>query len=104
MLAGGARRGSGDLERAPAGPEGRGAGAGRRRDTALLGSLCPERASRLGSLPLRPSVGASRLSLCVALCAGLRARSTASLRPPSPLLNPLLPSQRASSLICRTTW
>lgn len=28
------------------------------RPYALLGSFCPERASRLRSLPLRPSVGA----------------------------------------------
>lgn len=73
------------------------------RPCAVLGSFCPERASRLRSLPLRPSVGASGLWQRAALCARLWALSTASLRPPRPLLNPLLPSLRASSLICRTT-
>lgn len=67
--------------------------------------LCLEHASLLGSLQLRPSVGAP--AVCVVLRAALGAGCcdlpTTSLRPPWPLLNSLLPSPRASSLICRTT-
>lgn len=53
----------------------------------------------------RGAVGGCR-ALSVAarwLCALLCDHSTSSLRQPWPLLNQLLPSQRASSLICRTT-
>lgn len=64
------------------------------RAPGRLGSLCPERASWLRSLPLRPSVGASATAR--RFCGRLCAFSAASLLPPRPLLNPLLPSpQRA---------
>lgn len=83
MLAGGARE------------QERGDGAGRLMwrpgEAAGLGSLGSEHSSRLGLLQLRPSVGARAVCRCALrwLCD----LSTASLRPPWPLLNPLLPSQ-----------
>lgn len=89
MLAGGARRGSRDSERAPAGPKGRGAGVGRPGDTALCSALSARNAPLLGSLPLRPSVGASRLSLRAARCA-LRSALGSALAPQPPSARPVL--------------
>lgn len=87
MLAGGARRGSRDSERAPAGPKGRGAGVGRPGDTALwLGALCPERASaRLA--PAAPVGGC--LAAIAARCA-LRSALGFALAPQPPSARPVL--------------
>lgn len=100
MLAGGAQRGSRDSERAPAGPKGRGAGVGRPGDTALCSALSARNAPLLGSLPLRPSVGASRLSLRAALCALRWApRSLHSFPPPAQSSFKSAPALAASELI-----
>lgn len=88
MLAGGARRGSKD--------------SGGRPPVAAKG---PAQACRSGARLPAPlaryrgstSVGAGRWWLCAVLALGalLCALATAPLRPPRPLLNPLLPSPRA---------
>lgn len=77
MLAGGARRGSRDWGGRPAG---------------RLSSLCSERAS--GSAPLAPAAPVGGCLVPAAFRSRLRAVSAASLRPPRPLLNPLLPSRQ----------
>lgn len=86
--------------------EGARASVWRPGDAARLCSL--SRSAPLFPAPLAPAAPVARRwvplgSRRALRSAGLRARSTASLRPPRSLLNPLLPSQRASSLICRTT-